>query len=87
MPPLLSKEEMDDMDSGDESDHDFIFTEMLENICEISQSHPYVNQRESRYKMRDRIEQRQSEWQGALKSTCNMGKVLYEVFKNIIKDI
>ena len=26
MPPLLSKEEMDAMDSGDESDHDLIST-------------------------------------------------------------
>ena len=32
MPPLLSKEEMDEMDSGDESDHDPISTEMLEDI-------------------------------------------------------
>ena len=32
MPPLLSKEEMDAMNSGDESDHDLISTEMLESI-------------------------------------------------------
>ena len=32
MPPLLSKEEMDDMDYGDESDHVLISTEILENI-------------------------------------------------------
>ena len=30
IPPLLSEEEMDAMDSGDESDHDIISTEMLE---------------------------------------------------------
>ena len=45
MPPLLSKEEMDAMDSGDESEHDIISTEMLENNSERSQSHPIVNQR------------------------------------------
>ena len=45
MPSLLSEEEMDDMDYGDESEHDIISTQMLENICDGSQSHPSVNQR------------------------------------------
>ena len=45
MPPLLSEEEMHAMDSGDESDHDIISTEMLEDISDGSQSHPIVNQR------------------------------------------
>ena len=45
MPPLLSKEEMDAMYSGDESDHYLRPTEMLENICDGSQSHPNVNRR------------------------------------------
>ena len=27
-------------DSGDESDRDIIYTEMLEDICDRSQSHP-----------------------------------------------
>ena len=46
MPQLPSKEEMDAMDSGDKSDHDLISTEMLENICDLSQSHTNVNRRE-----------------------------------------
>ena len=45
MPPLPREEEMDAMDSGDESDHDHIYTEMLENICGGSKSHPNVNRR------------------------------------------
>ena len=45
MPPLLRKEEMDAMDSGNESDHDLISTEMLENLCDRSQSHSNVNRR------------------------------------------
>ena len=45
MPPLLSKEKMDAMDSGDESDHDLISAEMLEDICNGSQYHPNVNKR------------------------------------------
>ena len=50
------------MDSGDESDHDPISTEILEDIRDGSQSHPDVNRRESRYKILDSIKQRQSEW-------------------------
>ena len=39
LPPLMSKEEMDAMDSGDESDHDIMSPEMLEDIYDVSQSH------------------------------------------------
>ena len=45
MPPLLSEEGMDAMDSGDESDHDPISTEILEDICERSQSHPLIGEK------------------------------------------
>ena len=68
MPPLLSEEEMDAMDSGNESDHDLISTDMLENICDGIQSQPNFNRREARYKICDRIRQRKSEWKGVLKS-------------------
>ena len=44
MPPLLSEEDMYAMDSGDDSDHDLISTEMLYDICDGRQSHPNVNQ-------------------------------------------
>ena len=75
------------MDFVDDSDHDIISTEMLEDICDRSQSHPNVNRREARYKIRDRIRQIQSEWKGALKSTRNMGKHLHKVFKTVVKYI
>ena len=84
MPPLLSKEEMDTMDSGDETDHDIISKEMLENICDGSKSHPNVNLREARYKILYRIRQRKSVRKGALKSTQNMGKGLHKVFKTVV---
>ena len=45
MPALLIEEDMDVMDSGDESDNDPIFTEMLEDIYDLSQSHLNVNWR------------------------------------------
>ena len=75
------------MNSGDESDHDIISTEMLEDIRDVSQSHPNVNQREACYKIRDFIRKRQSEWKGALKATQNMGKCLHKVFNTVVKEI
>ena len=41
---------MDAMDSGDESDHDPISTEMLEDVRDRIQSCPSVNRREAHYK-------------------------------------
>ena len=61
MIPLLIEEDMDAMDSSDESDHDLISTEILEDICDKIQSHPKVNQREARYKIHDHIRLKQSE--------------------------
>ena len=46
---------MDAIHSGDESDHDLISTEMLEEFCDRSQTHLSVNRRKSCYKIRDRI--------------------------------
>ena len=69
MTPLLRKEDMDAMDSGDKSDRDLISTEMLEDIRDGSLTHPNVNRREACYTIRDRIKQRQSERKGTLKST------------------
>ena len=66
MPPLLSEEDMDYMDSGDESDDKPMPTEMLENIRDQSQSCSNVNRRYARYKIRDRIKQIQSESRGEL---------------------
>ena len=45
MPPLLSKEEMDAMDSGGESNDKPMPMEMLEDIFDGSQSHLNVNRR------------------------------------------
>ena len=55
----MSEQDMENLDSNDELDHDLISTEMLEDICDRSQTHPNGNRRESRYKIRDRIRQRQ----------------------------
>ena len=47
---MMSEQDMDAINSGNESDHDLISTEMLEDIRERSQTHPNVNKREARYK-------------------------------------
>ena len=39
----MSEQDMKDLNSGDESDHDLIYTDMLEDICDRSQTHPNVN--------------------------------------------
>ena len=51
----MREEEMNVMDSGDESEDEPMSREMLEDICDGSQSHPSFNRIEARYKIRDRI--------------------------------
>ena len=82
---MMSKQDMYAINYGDESDHDLISTEMLEDIRDGSQTHPNVNKREARYKICDHIRQIQSEWKGALKATRSMGKVLHKVFSAVVK--
>ena len=79
---------MNAMNYGDESDRDLISTEMLEDICDGSQTHPTVNKREARYKIRDHIMQKKkTEWKKALKATRSMGKGLHKVFLTALKEI
>ena len=84
---MMSKQDMDVINSGYESDHDIISTEMLEDIIDGSQTHLNVNRREARYKIHDRIRQRQSEWKEALKATLSMVKGLHKVIKTVVKEI
>ena len=84
---MMSEQDMENLDSNEESDHDLISTEMLEDICDGSQIHPNVNIIEARCKIRYRIKQRQLEWKGALKATRSMGKGLHKVFSTVVKEI
>ena len=45
---MMSKQYMDAINSGDESNHDIISAEILVNIRDKSQTHPNVNRREAR---------------------------------------
>ena len=82
---MMREQGMDAINSGDESDHDIISTEMLENMRDRSQTHPNVNKIKAHYKICDRIRQRQSQWKGALKATKCMGKSLHKVFSTVVK--
>ena len=84
---MMSEQDMDAINSGDKSDHDFISTEMLEDIRDRSQTYPNVNRREARYKKRDHVMQRQSERKGSLKPMQNMGKSLHKLFMTVVKYI
>ena len=75
------------MSSIDKFDAEPMSTDMLEDIRDHSQSHPSINRRNSRYKIRDHIKRGQSEWKRTLLSTQNMVKVSLEVFKDVANDI
>ena len=57
---MISEQDTENINSGDESDHDLISTEMLEDICDRSQTHPNIKGRDTYYKTRDRIRQKKS---------------------------
>ena len=46
---MMSEQDMENLNSSDDSDHDLISTEMLEDICDGIQTHLNVNVRETRY--------------------------------------
>ena len=78
---------MENLDSNEQSDHDLISTEMLEDIRDGTQTHPNVNKMEARYKICDRVRQKESQWKGALKATRSMGKGLHKVLSTTAKEI
>ena len=86
MAPLTSESEMDVMSSVDEYDAEPMSTEILENICDVSQYHPSINRRQAGNKIRDRIKQCQVKCKGALLSTQNMGKGIQKLFKAVVND-
>ena len=47
MPTSISEEEMDEISSCDESDAERMSTDILEDICDDSQSHPSANRIEA----------------------------------------
>ena len=84
---MMSEQDMENLDSNEKFNQDLISMETLEDIRDGSQTHPNVNSREARYKIRDRIRQIQLEWKGSLKATQSMGKGLHKVFSTAVKGI
>ena len=56
---MMSKQDMENLDSNEQSDHDLISTDMLEDIRDGSQTHPNFNKKEARYKIRGRVRQKE----------------------------
>ena len=59
--PIISEEEMDLMSSSDEYDAKPMSTDMIEYICDRSQSRPSIHRREVCYRKRDCLKQSQVE--------------------------
>ena len=60
---------------------------MLHDIRDRNQTHPKIDKREARLKIRDCVKQKKSDWKGALKATHKMVKGLHKVFSTIVKEI
>ena len=86
MPKLSSEERLDTISSCVKSDAEPMLTEMLEGIRGVSQSHPSVNKREARYKIRYHNKLSQVEWKGLLLSARNMSKILHKVFNAVFNE-
>ena len=78
---------MGEMSSGDEYYYEPMSMDILEDICDVSQSHPSMNIREANHKIRDHNKWGQIEWKGSLLSMQNMGKGLNKVFKAVVNNI
>ena len=78
---------MENVDEREKSDDDHICTKTLHDIRDGNQTHPNIDKREARLKIRDRIKQNKSEQKGELKATHNIGKGLHKVFSTIVKKI
>ena len=87
MPPLISEEEIDAMDSVNNSDDESMSMEMLKDIRDGSKSHPSVNMREACYKINYHNKLSQAERKGVLLSMRNMGKDVYKAFKSFANEI
>ena len=84
---MMNEQYMENTDSNEKYEHDLVSTEMLEYICDGSQTHPTVNKREACYEIRDCIRRKGLQWKGALKATRNTGKGLHKVLSTTVKEI
>ena len=84
---MMSEQDMENIDEKEKFDDDFISTETLHDICDVNQTHPKIDKRDARLKIRDRIKQKKSQQKGALRATHKMVKGLHRVFSTIVSEI
>ena len=58
---MINKQDMENIDSNEQSDDDHISMKILEDILDGSQTHPNIDKREAHHKIRDPIKQRKSD--------------------------
>ena len=63
---MMSEQDMENLDETENFNDDLISTETLHDIRDGNQTHPKIDKREARHKIRDHIKQRKPEWKGAL---------------------
>ena len=78
---------MDKNSSVNEYDAEIMHTDMLEDICDGSQSFPIINRRDVHYKIHYWIKQKRAECKVSLLSTQKMGKGSHKVFKTIFNEL
>ena len=84
---MTSEKDMENKDEKENWDDDLINTETLRDIRDGNQTHPNIDKREARHKIRDRVKRKKLEWKGGLKATHKMVKCLPKVFSSIVKEI
>ena len=84
---MMSEKDMENLDEKEKFDDNLISTETLHDIRDVNQTHPSIDKREARLKIRDCIKQKKLQWKGALRATHKMGRVLHRVFSTIVSEI
>ena len=59
---MMSEQDMENLDEKEKFDDDHISTETLHDIRDGNQTHPKIDKREARLKIRDHIKQKKSQW-------------------------
>ena len=75
---MMSKKGMGNLDEKEKFYDGLISTEKLYDIRDGNQTHPNINKREARLKIRDCIKQNKLQWKGALRATHKMGNFYIE---------
>ena len=84
---MMSEQDMENLYEKEKLNDNLISTETLHDIRDVNQTHPNIDKREARLKIRDLIKQKKLQWKGALRATHKMGKGLHKVFRTIVLEV